>query len=498
MTENSSVYSAADEQEINLISLLFYVLRRYRIILAGAVLCLAAAVAFALFSSWQTQQTIAQAEANGESVPRTEAQQQYEEDMVTYREAKATHDTNVQDYRDQLLANERSQTTTQYNIENAEEYIEKSVRNSIDPYNVYTARADYYVTTDYKILPGMDYQNPNYTNTVLSAYVSLMTNSEAITAVAEQFDMEERYLRELVSVSSDDATRLVRINVTADTAERASAILDAMQERLNALYETINSTIGNHTITLLARSSTQTVSTSLRDEQQSTRDNLTALQNQLQTLKDQHDLLEQNIETADKDFAALEVPEEPTTGVSVKKYAAIGCVVGIMLTAGWAAVQFLVQGKVCSARDLQDNCRLPILGVLAGEKTQKAKGLDARLDRWESRPRADANDETTRLIAATIQTRAAQARTVLVTGDLPLEQLQALADGLQATEYLRDVRVTAAESILCAAATVPQAAGADAIVLAADCTCSHYRDVDSQNERLQRLGKSVLGCVVYE
>lgn len=58
--------------------------------------------------------------------------------------------------------------------------------------------------------------------------------------------------------------------------------------------------------------------------------------------------------------------------------------------------------------------------------------------------------------------------------------------------------MTAAESILKAAATVPHVVAADAIVLAADCTVTRTDAVRAQNEKIVRLGKQILGCIVYE
>ena len=50
--------------------------------------------------------------------------------------------------------------------------------------------------------------------------------------------------------------------------------------------------------------------------------------------------------------------------------------------------------------------------------------------------------------------------------------------------------MTAAESILKAAATVPHVVAADAIVLAADCTVTRTDAVREQNEKIVRLGKA--------
>ena len=116
----------------------------------------------------------------------------------------------------------------------------------------------------------------------------------------------------------------------------------------------------------------------------------------------------------------------------------------------------------------------------------------------EHRPDGSTDAEMIRLMAATIASRAPEAKHILITGDLPADQLTALAAALQDTGALRAQMVTAAESILTCAATVPQVTSADAIVLAADCTCSHYTAVNDQNEQIQRLGKNILGCIVFE
>lgn len=497
MTENQIPYE--QEEEINLVSLLFSVLHKYRQMAAAALVCavLFAGVAVAKNISWNA--AIQKAAEEGETAPRTSAQQTYEENMVEYREAQNKRDTDVQSYNQQLRDNERSQQTVQFNIDNAEEYMEKSVLNSIDPYNVYNARADLYVTTDYKIMPGMDYQNPDYTSSVLRAYTSLLTNHEAISAIAEQFNMEERYMRELVSVWGDDSTRLLSISINAASEEDATAILDAVIARMNGLYETIESTVGHYSITLLSRTSSVTVSTDLRDQQQNTRDNLTSLQNQMTDLQAQHDLLEQNIQKADQDLAALEEPEDPGDGSSsLVKFAVIGFVLGVILVAGAAVVKFLTAGLVYSAKDLKSTCNLPVLGTLAGAAARKAVKLDAKLNKLEGRPDGSRDDETVRLIAATIASRAPKADRILVTGDLPAEQLSALTAQLQATDTLRSRKLTCAESVLVSSTAVLEVNAADAVVLVADCSCSRYSSVNDQKEQIARLGKTVLGCVVYE
>ena len=121
--------------------------------------------------------------------------------------------------------------------------------------------------------------------------------------------MEERYMRELITVSVDSGTRLLTISTEGKDAQQANDIMDAMLKRFAQLYDVIESTVGEHETTQVSLSSTTTVLTSLRDQQQNTRDNMIQLQNNLTDLQSNHELLEQSIQTADKDFAATEKPK---------------------------------------------------------------------------------------------------------------------------------------------------------------------------------------------
>ena len=493
--ENRTACEQTDE--IDLVSLFFTVMHKYRQIIAGAVICAVLFGVLGAFKNVLNQRAIATAEANGETVPRTSAEQQYEEDMVEYRQAQTTHDQDVANYKQQLSQNEADQTRAEYDIENAQEYIDKSVLNKLDPYNVYMSEASFYITTDYKILPGMDYQSPDYTSAVLSAYSSLLTSHETIGDIADQFNMEERYMRELIEISVDNSTRLLTISAKGEDAAQASGIMNALLKSFEGLHDTIVESVGNHNATQVSLSNSTTVLTWLRDSQQSTRDNMTQLQNNLTNLKTQHDLLEQSIETADQDLAALEKPEEPKKSSGIVKFAVIGFLLGCVAVAGVAVCQFLMNDRVNSEADLQRNCGIPVLGTLASESSKKAKGFDAYLNKLEKRPDGSKDGELLDLIAATIQGRAPQAEKIVVTGDIPAQQLSALKDALQAANAMKGKTIVAAECILTSSATIPQVADADVVVLAVDHDHSQYGAVRSQNEKIHALGKEVFGCILY-
>ena len=497
MNENQTTYN--HEEEIDLIQLAFSILHKYRQILMTVVICAVLAAGFGLaknaYSSYAEGKA---ADSEDVAVAKSAAQQKYDEEMLAYREEKTKHDTNVQQYQEELLENQQAIESTKIKIQNAQEYLDNSVLNTIDPYNVPVAQADLYVSTDYKILPGMDYQNVDYTDAVLKAYSSMITNSETMDKIAKTVGMEERYLQELVSVSGDSSTRLLTIRAYGADEATANKILDALLVRMEDVRPTIQSTIGSHSIAQLTRTSTVSVMTLLRDSQQQNRDDLTNLQNQVTTLEAADRVLEQSIEDEQQALEAMKLPEAPKEGTSMPKLIVLGALLGAVLACGVVVVRFLLDGMVYSASELNRSTGLPVLGALASDRTKKAGKLDAKLYQMEGRPDGSADAEMLCLMAQTIRSRAPEAKKILVTGDLPADQLEALAAALQATEPLRGQSVTAAESILKAAATVPHVVAADAIVLAADCTVTRTDAVREQNEKIVRLGKQILGCIVYE
>lgn len=497
MNENQTTYN--HEEEIDLIQLAFSILHKYRQILMTVVICAVLAAGFGLaknaYSSYAEGKA---ADSEDVAVAKSAAQQKYDEEMLAYREEKTKHDTNVQQYQEELLENQQAIESTKIKIQNAQEYLDNSVLNTIDPYNVPVAQADLYVSTDYKILPGMDYQNVDYTDAVLKAYSSMITNSETMDKIAKTVGMEERYLQELVSMSGDSSTRLLTIRAYGADEATANKILDALLVRMEDVRPTIQSTVGSHSIAQLTRTSTVSVMTLLRDSQQQNRDDLTNLQNQVTTLEAADRVLEQSIEDEQQALEAMKLPEAPKEGTSMPKLIVLGALLGAVLACGVVVVRFLLDGMVYSASELNRSTGLPVLGALASDRTKKAGKLDAKLYQMEGRPDGSADAEMLCLMAQTIRSRAPEAKKILVTGDLPADQLEALAAALQATEPLRGQSVTAAESILKAAATVPHVVAADAIVLAADCTVTRTDAVREQNEKIVRLGKQILGCIVYE
>lgn len=486
MNENQTTYptGAQDEEEIDLVALMVTLLHKLKPILLTAVVC---AVLFGGVAGVRA--------AKGGSTS-AEKQKAYEQELDEYEQKKADYAFEQKQYEQSTANNQQLQKQAQETLEQARDYAENSLLGRLNAYNVWTAQADVYV----------DAADASRTAALLTAYSNQLTSGDALEQAAEAVDLQARYLTGAIAaepqVSGTETVSysgVLTLRAYAADQVRARAMLDAMLGQLNRLHDSISAAVGSHDVRVISTGISQGVSMELRAAQQENNADIQELQSQLVELQSARQALDDNLASAKSTW---ESAEEPALGggaaSSVAKYLLIGFLLGAVLACGVVVVRFLLDGMVYSASELNRSTGLPVLGALASDRTKKAGKLDAKLYQMEGRPDGSADAEMLCLMAQTIRSRAPEAKNILVTGDLPADQLEALAAALQATEPLRGQSVTAAESILKAAATVPHVVAADAIVLAADCTVTRTDAVREQNEKIVRLGKKILGCIVYE
>lgn len=485
MNENQTTCPAdVQEEETDLAALMMTLLHKLKPILLTAVVC---AVLFGGVAGVQA--------AKGGSTS-AEKQKVYEQALDEYEQKKADYAFEQKQYEQSTANNQQMQKQAQETLEQAQDYAENSLLGQLNAYNVWTAQADVYV----------DAADASRTAALLTAYSNQLTSGDALEQAAEAVNLQARYLTGAIAaepqVSGTETVAysgVLTLRAYAADQVRAQAMLDAMLGQLNRLHDSISAAVGSHDVRVISTGISQGVSMELRAAQQENNADIQELQSQLVELQSAQQTLDDNWNSTKSDWKNI---SEPALGggaaSSVAKYLLIGFLLGGVLACGVVVVKFLLDGMVYSASELNRSTGLPVLGALASDRTKKAGKLDAKLYQMEGRPDGSADAEMLCLMAQTIRSRAPEAKNILVTGDLPADQLEALAAALQATEPLRGQSVTAAESILKAAATVPHVVAADAIVLAADCTVTRTDAVREQNEKIVRLGKQILGCIVYE
>ena len=230
------------DQEIDLKDLMFAVLYKWRPVVIAAVvigLLLGGFKAFSTYKSQNDPTVIAEKEAD------------YQKNLEIYEKNKSTGEREI----DNLLND----------ITEQQMYLEKSVRMNMSPYDVWEAKIDLFVKTDYVIMPDMVYQNVDYTDTILQAYQSALTNTEFLQKVAKKVGTEPRYLKELINIQVDQKILSVKVNYTDE-----KSVKEIMQYVLSGVDDAkakIEETIGAHTISVVDESVGSKVDLELADAQ---------------------------------------------------------------------------------------------------------------------------------------------------------------------------------------------------------------------------------------
>ena len=191
------------EHEVDLKDLIFAVLHQWKPILAIAIVfavLLGGGKGFLTYRSQSDPETAAQKEEDYQN-----AVKQYENDV---------------EYSEHEIKNIESA------IESQQNYLEKSILMNLSPYSIYEAQSDLFIKTDYEIMPGMIYQNIDYTNTILQAYQNIISSTAFLETIGASNQLDPQYLQELVAVErgsisamesgSTELTNILTIKVKED------------------------------------------------------------------------------------------------------------------------------------------------------------------------------------------------------------------------------------------------------------------------------------------
>ena len=458
-----------DQTEIDLRQLFWAICRRWRMVLCWM---LAVAVVAGAFKAVSTARSL----RNTEEIAA--AQSTYEALVANNRQERSN-----------ILKRLRSISEE---IAERQAYEKNSYYMSIDPYNVAVAEQIYYVKTDYQILPDMIYQNPDYTDAIVNAYMYVLTGESNLQPVAEKCDMELRYLEELVTVWSN-GSGMFTVHVIARDMEEAEKILALLDGGVATSRELIESTINAHEITKLTYNAYTTVDMNLSQTQSDKEDALTKLRTEYadQTAR---------YETLKEDYKNFKAPVSDSDGVlrgSVKMIV-LGALLGAVIACCIVCVQAAVSDRLYSAGSLTQRVRLRILGAVPTDPAKiSAMGkLDRKLRGKAGLSTATDAAGVYAVAASYLAGAYPEAKTVLVAGGAEEEHIQAACKAFQAN--LPEKKFLPGGSVLTDADTIRKVGQSDLTVLVEHTGVSSYSGVIREAETVQSLKGTLAGALVIE
>ncbi len=452
------------EEEINLKQLVIYVLRKWRTMLAAAVvlgLILGGLKAAKGFMDLQDPEKVEESRKESEL-----AQQNYETAKNQLTNQMAEYNRQLDDYR---------------------EYAENSLYMKIDPYTVYKESVTYVVTTDYQILPNMTYQSLNWMGPVLSAYTSVAMSitlndlsPEGRAGLSEEWDADS--LDKLIVVETETDDGKLTITASAESEVRAKAIMSAIKEKVEGNQENISKAAGEHKLNVVSEKSSITV------DQDMITDRETRLRN-ISTLR----------EAADKAVEKYNKLSEPkdeslSTGNVIKwgiKFAILGCLAGAFLCFFFFCIQFLTNGKLNDINSLKECYQSRILAVLP--KGNKSGWIDRVLDRIEGNKADLKNSDQLLCVAAASLGNPQHAENIMVAGTAAKETKEKIVEVLRKEEGLT---VADAGDFLVDPEAVRKVRAAESVILVETKNESAMADIQQEAELLQSMGVRLEGFII--
>ena len=452
------------EEEIDLKQLLVYVFRKWRTMLAAAVilgLLLGGAKTAKGFLDLQDPEKVE------ESIKEAELAQE------NYDTAKAQLTNQMAEYNRQ--------------IEDYQKYQDNSLYMKIDPYAVYKESVTYVVTTDYQILPNMTYQSLNWMGPVLSAYTSVATSitlkdlpPEGQTGLSEEWDADS--LDKLIRVETNANDGKLTITASAESEIRAKAILQAVREKVESNQESIAKAAGEHKLSVIAEKSMITVDQSIINDREARLRNITALRDAADRAVEKYNKLSEPKDNA------ISIGNTIKNGV---KFAILGVIAGVFLCCFYFCMQYLMNGKLNDPGNLKVRYQTRILAELPGKR--KAGIIDRILDRFEGIKTTMQSGENQLHVAAESLGGIYSGKSIAVAGTAAAELKIRAAEALQKAEGLT---VIDAGDILSDPESVRKIRTADAVVLVECKNVSSMADIERETELLKTMGVKLEGFIL--
>ncbi len=388
-----------------------------------------------------------------------------------------------------------------------EEYNDKSIMMQIDPLHKNVASFELYVQYDYQTDPNLTVQNPNLSSRILRAYATYMTGGEMYHDIMENvgYDIEIRYLMEILSVSVDYSTNFISVSVVHADKDACQEILTLAREGIASRRESVTELIGAHSISMSNQVAYEVFDESLQKMQEANRQAVTDMEKSIRQAKEEKlkwtgDYVDSNGNKASGMEPKFAYTLENAIKSAIKKMIVGGVVGFLVLSVAFAAVAVL-SGKLLNPEDLRNCFGLCVIGKLPRDrKKQSFAGISRAIAAFggiTAKPEdyVPLAQMTGASIRALIEARedSGSWRKIAITGAAEEARLKQIVE-LMAIGG--GYTVVCAPDMLTNAASVEKVFDADCVVLVEVQEKTVMANVEKELEALRGWNKPVLGAVV--
>ncbi len=316
------------EQEINLKSIIYGVIKQWKFILLTGIILAAILGGMEFHEQYSASANPALAE------------KEYQEKLGEY---------NVQ-----LLEYNALESTLLKDTE----YLQDSLYINFDAYDLQIARIDVYVDSLYEILTDKSVQSTDNINKIMHAYSNKINYGELYGDIAATLgaDIQSKYIKEFVVSEVDVTNANIGFTVTMDDVADVEMVLATISLYISEVYDEVKQEVADHEISVLQSTIVSEISQELEAKQIE---------------------LAIKAETKERDLVNLKSTlSEPVSATFTLRGAlvdtlikcVIGGILGCILYAGIVFVVLLLSNNLMDESFIEEQFKLKILGVKPTKK----------------------------------------------------------------------------------------------------------------------------------
>lgn len=409
-------------------------------------------------------------------------------------------------------------------LDEAKDYLDKSILMKIDKNQVYRAHVTYYISTDGEdvknekevasssdiasspgvlVIGNVDSAVSRQSGRILTAYAKGIQGNGVISQVKESYGkkVSGKYLRELMHLTVDYSTGMLDISIVGDSKELVHAFAETVKYQVAANTTFISKNIGSHSITTLSDSEYITADSNYTSSNQDQTGSLyeanvaSIQQNFTGTITD----LQNRLSDANIQLSTLEEPAAPTAVTkrdalkSGIKFGVIGLLLGLVVYAMCLTLYYVASGRIIDTDQITGRKRLRVLGHFY--KPAK-KGFGHAFDRFLAKlehhdPVEEDLDSVMKGVVINTAVNAGESDTVLVIGGT-----KDLRDKFTDTAEGR-FKVVEAENIHDCVEGMEALGSADGVVMLVCRNVTYRKDIDTTLSQAKAYGKPFLGIAIF-
>ncbi len=481
MNEDVKKIGKADEREIDLIHLIYNLLRGWRSI----IIC---TLVFAVILGGLKYTRDVQGSGAG----------------ITYQTA-------VEGLSEQELEEVEKALSYQRRMEDKLSYNNNSIRMNLNAYEKSTVTLQYYVDTDYVVDISQPIQK-DYASELVDCYVSFVENKGIINELDFDWKADEALLSELISVggrvnNSTDQTNAVKefsgtfnIYIIGEDLDMANELADAVETCVNEYQAMLSQKIGEHVLNLVGRSESLVADKTLADEQISVANSLVEMKTKLKDMTGALSSLQLQVFNGEPQ---QDKAEQSSIRVTPNiKYILLGGIIGLIIACGMIAFHYILSGNIKTIKEVQNIYQLRLLGSVRIDlgKKKVLSFVDNWIDLFFGNEKVPLEEQEQLVVANLLMTcKKNNIKEIFITTSLHFdEQEQAVIDNLVKVMEMAGVNIIYAENVIRNAKSFEQMANVENAIIIERLEKTKYTLFENELTLLEHQQINIMGTIIIE